>query len=120
MWQGRNAECAWLGRTRAPCKGDEMAQETLATTSPSAGNWWTVVKASIRGIPHDYTAGSLGRGIVLLAVPMVLEMAMESIFAIVDVFWVSRLGPNAVATVGLTESMMTLAYTAAMGLSMGG
>jgi putative MATE family efflux protein len=80
---------------------------------------WKVVRDAVRGIPHDYTAGSLGRGIVLLAIPMVLEMAMESIFAVVDVFWVSRLGPDAVATVGLTESMLTLVYTAAMGLSIG-
>lgn len=96
-----------------------MTEPNLATTPTTSGGWWTLVKDSIRGIPHDYTAGSLGRGIVLLAVPMILEMAMESIFAIVDVFWVSRLGPSAVATVGLTESMMTLAYTGAMGLSMG-
>jgi putative MATE family efflux protein len=96
-----------------------VTEQNLATTPTTAGGWWTLVKDSIRGISHDYTAGSLGRGIILLAVPMILEMAMESIFAIVDVFWVSRLGPNAVATVGLTESMMTLAYTAAMGLSMG-
>jgi len=81
--------------------------------------WWRVVRDAVRGIPHDYTAGSLGRAIVLLAIPMVLEMAMESIFAVVDVFWVSRLGPDAVATVGLTESILTLVYTAAMGLSIG-
>src|ERR1044072_970450 len=55
----------------------------------------------------------------MLAVPMVVEMAMESIFAVADVFWVSHLGADAVATVGLTESMMTLIYTAAMGLSIG-
>jgi putative MATE family efflux protein len=81
--------------------------------------WWTVVRDAVRGTAQDYTSGSLGRAIVLLAIPMVLEMAMESIFAVVDVFWVSRLGPDAVATVGLTESMLTLVYTAAMGLSIG-
>src|SRR3977135_762362 len=80
---------------------------------------WSVVRDAVRGVPHDYTAGSLGRAIVLLAIPMVLEMAMESVFAVVDVFWVSRLGPDAIATVGLTESMLTLVYTAAMGLSIG-
>jgi len=86
---------------------------------PQRNGWWGVVRDAVRGIPHDYTAGPLGRAIVLLAIPMVLEMAMESIFAVVDVFWVSRLGPDAVATVGLTESMLTLVYTAAMGLSIG-
>jgi putative MATE family efflux protein len=96
-----------------------VTEQVIATTRSPRDDWWTVVRDAVRGIPHDYTAGSLGRGIVLLAIPMVLEMAMESIFAVVDVFWVSRLGPDAVATVGLTESMLTLVYTAAMGLSMG-
>jgi putative MATE family efflux protein len=81
--------------------------------------WWSVVRDALRGAHHDYTSGPIGRAIVLLAIPMVLEMAMESIFAVVDVFWVSRLGPDAIATVGLTESMLTLVYTAAMGLSIG-
>jgi putative MATE family efflux protein len=96
-----------------------VTEQSVATTQRSPDDWWTVVRDAVRGIPHDYTAGSLGRGIVLLAIPMILEMVMESIFAVVDVFWVSRLGPDAVATVGLTESMLTLVYTAAMGLSIG-
>jgi putative MATE family efflux protein len=86
---------------------------------PRRESVWSVVKDAVRGVPHDYTTGSIGRSIVLLAIPMVLEMGMESIFAVVDVFWVSRLGPDAIATVGLTESMLTLVYTAAMGLSIG-
>ena len=96
-----------------------MPEQSIATMPSRPNDWWTVVRDAVRGIPHDYTSGSLGRGIVLLAIPMVLEMAMESIFAVVDVFWVSRLGPDAVATVGLTESILTLVYTAAMGLSIG-
>nr|AUN36789.1 multi antimicrobial extrusion protein [uncultured bacterium] len=80
---------------------------------------WSTIRDAVRGVPHDYTSGSIGRAVVLLAIPMVLEMGMESIFAVVDVFWVSRLGPDAIATVGLTESMLTLVYTAAMGLSIG-
>ena len=81
--------------------------------------FWAVVRDAVRGTSQDYTEGPVGRAIVLLAIPMVLEMAMESIFAVVDVFWVSRLGSDAVATVGLTESILTLVYTAAMGLSIG-
>jgi putative MATE family efflux protein len=74
---------------------------------------------ALRGTGMDYTKGSIGRSILLLAVPMMLEMAMESLFAVVDVYFVSSLGPSAVATVGLTESMLTLVYAVAIGLSMG-
>jgi putative MATE family efflux protein len=73
---------------------------------------------AVHGSHQDYTTGSLNRAIFLLAVPMVLEMALESLFAVVDVFWVSRLGADAVATVGLTESMLSLLFAIAMGLSL--
>lgn len=77
------------------------------------------LRDAIAGAPIDYTTAPIGRSIVMLSVPMVLEMAMESIFVVADVFWVAHLGPDAVATVGLTESLMTLIYTLAMGLSIG-
>jgi putative MATE family efflux protein len=96
-----------------------VTDTTVAAGPNESSGWWSIIRDSLRGVHHDYTSGSIGRAIVLLAIPMVLEMGMESIFAIVDVFFVSRLGPDAVATVGLTESMMTLVYTAAMGLSIG-
>ena len=80
--------------------------------------WKTLVDA-VRGTHIDYTTAPVGRAVIMLAVPMVLEMSMESIFAVADVFWVAHLGADAVATVGLTESVMMLIYTAAMGLSIG-
>jgi putative MATE family efflux protein len=85
----------------------------------SARGWWATVREALRGSHHDYTSGPLGRAIVLLAIPMVSEMIMESVFAVADAFWVAKLGADALATVGLTESLLTLIYTAAMGLSIG-
>jgi putative MATE family efflux protein len=79
---------------------------------------WSSLVEAVRGSHQDYTSGSLNRAILLLAVPMVLEMVLESLFAVVDVFWVGRLGANAVATVGLTESMLSLVFSVAMGLSL--
>jgi putative MATE family efflux protein len=80
---------------------------------------WSAVREALRGSHKDYTVGPIGRSIILLAIPMVLEMCMESIFAVVDIKWVSYLGPDAMATVGLTESMLTLIYALAIGLSIG-
>lgn len=77
------------------------------------------LRDAIRGTEMDYTQGSIGRAILLLSIPMILEMGMESVFAVVDVYFVSSLGASAVATVGLTESMMTMMYAIGMGLSMG-
>jgi putative MATE family efflux protein len=90
---------------------------TPAITPPRRRYWSSLLEA-IRGTHQDFTEGSISRAIFLLATPMVLEMFMESLFAIVDVFWVTRLGANAIATVGLTESMMTLVFSVAFGVSL--
>ena len=82
-------------------------------------SFWSSVREALRGSRQDFTEVPIRRAILLLAVPMILEMAMESLFAIVDIFWVSRLGAEAVASVGLTEAMLTLIYTVAMGLGIG-
>ena len=87
-------------------------------TPSSQPSLWSLLRESIRGSHQDFTAGNLNRAILLLAVPMVLEMALESLFAVVDVFWVAHLGANAVATVGLTESLLSLVIAVGLGLSL--
>jgi putative MATE family efflux protein len=80
--------------------------------------FFSTFREALRGSHGDFTEGPIGRAVILLAVPMVLEMALESVFAVVDVFWVSKLGAAAVATVGLTESILALIYALAIGLAM--
>src|SRR5579872_3158754 len=92
--------------------------EVTVTTPEQRHTLWASLIEAVRGSHQDYTSGSLNRAILLLAVPMVLEMVLESLFAVVDVFWVGRLGANAVATVGLTESMLSLVFAVGMGLSL--
>src|SRR5213593_3767431 len=81
---------------------------------------WSVVREALRGAHHhDYTEGPIDKAILLLAIPMVMEVFMESVFALVDVFFVSKLGADAVAAVAMTESIMSILYALLMGLSMG-
>ena len=99
---------------------EEIIAEPVAEAAhPHAGSFLSAFREALRGSHQDYTEGPIGRSIILLAIPMVLEMCMESIFAVVDIKWVSYLGPDAMATVGLTESMLTLIYALAIGLSIG-
>src|SRR5215475_3588350 len=92
--------------------------KTISVATATEQSYWTAIREAIRGSQQDFTEGSLRKAIILLAIPMVLEMLMESLFAIVDVFWVAHLGSDAMATVGLTESVLMLVYCGAMGLSM--
>lgn len=99
-------------------KLDKPPTADKSSRSYNLTNLWTDILGSIKGNDYDFTKGSIGRAILLLSIPMVLEMSMESIFAVVDIFFVAKLGPEAIATVGLTESMLTIIYSIAIGLSM--
>ena len=94
-----------------------LSEPSSPHPAPPSRSFFKTVLQALRGEHHDYTAEPLNRAVLLLAVPMVMEMIMESLFAVVDVFWVSRLGRDAIAVVGLTESIMTLIYAVAIGIS---
>jgi MATE family, multidrug efflux pump len=79
---------------------------------------WSSIREAVRGSHQDFTTGNLNRAILLLAIPMVLEMVLESLFAVVDVFWVARLGADAVVTIGLIESLLSLVWAVGLGLSL--
>ena len=99
----------------------DQSEIALGSTAGAAlgDSIWGAVREALRGSRRNYTEGPIGRAILILAIPMVLEMVMESVFVVCDVFFVSKLGPDAVATVGLTESLLAIVYTIAMGLSIG-
>src|SRR6476661_730860 len=82
-------------------------------------SFWSLLKNAIKGEEHDYTAGSLRLAIFMLAIPMILEMVMESVFAVVDIFFVGKLGKEAISSVILTESFLTILYSAAIAFSVG-
>ena len=108
----------------SPTEAATAAAPAPAPDAPGAAplddaSLWGAAREALRGSPRDYTQGPIGRAVLVLAIPMVLEMLMESIFVVCDVFFVGKLGSDAVATVGLTESMLAIVYTLAMGLSIG-
>lgn len=86
------------------------------TPKGKLSNYIGLIKQSLSGVEYDYTQGNIKKAIVLLAIPMILELSLESVFAIVDIFFVGKLGKNAIATVGLTELSITIVYSVAMGL----
>ena len=92
-------------------------EEVVLPRRRDAWRIWATVREAVRGSHQDFTEGPIGRAILLLAIPMVMEMMMESVFAIADIFWVSKLGADSVATVGITESMLALIYAVAIGVS---
>ncbi len=92
-----------------PQRGREQPREV--------GGFFATIREALRGSHRDYTDGPVGRAVLLLAIPMVLEMALESVVAVVNVFWVGRLGATAIATVGLTESLLAVVYALAIGIS---
>ncbi|NCT74737.1 MAG: MATE family efflux transporter [Chitinophagaceae bacterium] len=92
-----------------------MSKPTNSTNKVAQA--FALLRQSLRGVEHDYTQGSIRQAIILLAIPMILELSLESVFAVVDMFFVGKLGKNAIQAVGLTESVVSLVYAAAIGLS---
>src|SRR5271166_5056934 len=97
----------------------ETRMSNIDVVEARVPGFWSSLREAVMGTSQDFTEGSIGRAIILLAVPMVLEMCMESLFGVVDVFWVSHLGADAITTVGLTETALTLLFVIALGLGMG-
>ncbi len=93
--------------------------ESPGARAPFLVRGWRLWRAALRGDTADFTTGPIGQAVFLLSVPMVLEMALESVFAVTDIFFVAQLGADAVAAVGLTEAVITLLYAVAVGISMG-
>ncbi|MDQ3063105.1 MAG: MATE family efflux transporter, partial [Acidobacteriota bacterium] len=94
-------------------------EETVSAAQTPDNSVWSVIKEAFRGSDRDFTQGPIWIALFILAVPMILEMFGESLFAVVDIFFVAKLGANAVAIVGLTESVMALIYAVAFGLAIG-
>jgi putative MATE family efflux protein len=98
---------------------NEVKELSTTSLSQEKSGFWATLREAVAGSQQDFTEGSIGRAIFLLSVPMILEMAMESLFGIVNVYWVAHLGKEQAAAVGITEAMlMTIVFTVAMGLSM--
>lgn len=90
----------------------------MATYTNKGKSIFSFIRLALGSEHQDFTTGSIRRAVFLLAIPMILEMSLESVFAVVDIFFVSKLGPNATSTIGLTESFITIVYSIAIGLSM--
>ena len=89
----------------------------MHTTEAPSQSKWRFLREALAGSQQDFTQGSLTRGIALLAIPTILEMSMESLFGVVDAFWVASLGADAMSAVGLTEGLIVLVFAVAMGLA---
>ena len=99
-------------------KAEKSTMSSITKPESGAPRFWASVWESVRGTEQDFTEGSLNRAVGLLAIPMVLEMAGESVFAVCDAFFVARLGSEALAAVGLTETTVELIYAVAIGLGL--